>query len=190
MKKKLSVLLLGSSLLVMASPAFADYTVNSGDTLSQIAVKENITLSDLERLNPQINNPNLIFVGDVIKTTQSYSSTDLDLLSRLVEAEAGGEPYEGKVAVAETVMNRVAKGSWGNTITSVIYAHGQFSPVANGMINKPATADSIKAAQQVISTYVGDGNSFLYYYAPSKTANAWIRTRPIVLTIANQVFCK
>lgn len=202
MKKKLIVPFVAATMLMTANPVFADYTVQQGDTLSQIAIDNHITLTDLERLNPQIKNPDWIYPKDVIKTTpttqdvanppavvKSYADADLDLLSRLVEAEAGGEPYEGKVAVAEVVMNRVA-AHWGSSIRAVIYQPGQFSPVANGMINHPASADSIRAAKEVLSTYTGNPNGALYYYAPSKTSNSWIRTRQVLFVIGNQVFSK
>jgi N-acetylmuramoyl-L-alanine amidase len=199
MKKLVTSLAIASSLL-MTSPAFADYTVQSGDTLSQIAENEHITLSDLIRLNPQISNPNLIYVNDVIKTQDvanpptevraTYSATDLDLLSRLVESEAGGEPYAGKIAVAETVMNRTVSGYFPKTIEGVIYEPGQFQPVANGWINKPASDDSIRAAKQVLATYAPDPNGSLYFYAPSKSSDSWIRTRQVVEVIGKQVFCK
>jgi N-acetylmuramoyl-L-alanine amidase len=199
MKKLVTSVLASALTLTLTSPVFADYTVQPGDSLSQIAVKENVTLTDLIRLNPQIKNPNLIFPNDVIKTTTetaapapvatNYSATDLDLLSRIVEAEAGGEPYAGKVAVAEVVMNRVAAG-FGNSIHDVIYAPGQFQPVRNGMINKPASTDSINAARSVLATYQADPNGILYFYAPSKTSDSWIRTRQVVEVIGNQVFSK
>jgi N-acetylmuramoyl-L-alanine amidase len=203
--KKLVTPIIAAALLSTASPVFADYTVQSGDTLSQIAVNNHITLTDLERLNPQLKDPNWIYVNDVIKTNSTpdvaspptqvktqpkYSAHDLDLLSRLVEAEAGGEPYEGKIAVAETVMNRVASNIFPNTIQGVIYEPHQFSPVSNGMIYRPASNDSIRAAKEVLSTYTADPNGTLYYYAPSKTSNNWIRTRQVVKQIGNQVFSK
>jgi N-acetylmuramoyl-L-alanine amidase len=202
--KKLVVPFVAAVALLTASPVYADYTVQPGDTLSQIAIDNHITLTDLERLNPQIKDFNWIYPKDVIKTnttqdvanpptvvqpSNTYSASDLDLLSRLVQAEAGGEPYEGKVAVAEVVMNRVAAG-FSSSIHGVIYAPGQFSPVANGMINRPASADSIRAAEETLATYKGNPNGILYFYAPSKTSDRWIRTRSFVEKIGNQVFLK
>lgn len=196
--KKLVTPMVIAGMLITASPAFADYTVQSGDSLSQIAVKENITLTDLIRLNPQIPNPNLIFPNDVIKTTEAttpapqatYSTSGLDVLSRIVEAEAGGEPFAGKVAVAEVIMNRVASSGFPNTIQAVVYEPGQFEPVMNGTINNPASADSISAAKQVLTSYRPDPNGILFFYAPSKTSNSWIRTRQVVEVIGHQVFSK
>jgi N-acetylmuramoyl-L-alanine amidase len=200
--KKLVTPMVIASMLITASPAFA-YTVKPGDSLSQIAVNEHITLIDLIKTNPQIKNPNLIFPGDVIETKQTpdvaspptvvnttYSAYDLDVLSRIVEAEAGGEPYEGKIAVAEVIMNRVASPEYPSSIEAVVYQPRQFSPVSNGMINKPASDDSIRAATEVLSTYKGNPNGALYFYNPSKTSDKWVRSRAVVEVIGNHIFSK
>lgn len=198
--KKLVAPVAAALMLLTASPAFA-YTVKPGDTLSQIAVEEHITLNDLVRLNPQIKDPNRIYVNDVIKTTPdvaspptstvntTYSARDLDVLSRIIEAEAGGEPYEGKIAVGKVIMNRVA-AHYGSSIEAVVYAPHQFSPVANGTINEPASDDSIRAAKELLSTYKGDPNGALFFYNPSKTSDQWIRTRTVIETIGNHIFSK
>ena len=75
----------------------------------------------------------------------SYTDQDLDLLARLVTAEAGGEPLEAQVGVAAVVLNRVQSSKFPNSIYDVIYAPNQFSPVRKGWINKPATTTPIKA---------------------------------------------
>jgi N-acetylmuramoyl-L-alanine amidase len=198
--KKLVAPVAAALMLLTASPAFA-YTVKPGDTLSQIAVDEHITLNDLVRLNPQIKDPNRIYVNDVIKTTPdvaspptstvntTYSARDLDVMSRIIEAEAGGEPYEGKIAVGKVIMNRVA-AHYGSSIEAVVYAPHQFSPVANGMINEPASDDSIRAAKELLSTYKGDPNGALFFYNPAKTSDQWIRTRTVIETIGNHIFSK
>jgi N-acetylmuramoyl-L-alanine amidase len=199
--KKLVTPMVIASMLITASPAFA-YTVKSGDTLSQIASNENITLIDLIKLNPQIKNPNLIFPGDVIETTKTpdvasptsvvkttYSAHDLDVMSRIVEAEAGGEPYEGKVVVAEVIMNRVSAG-FASSIEAVVYQPHQFTPVATGTINEPASDESIRAAKEVLSTYKGNPNGALYFYNPSKTSDKWVRSRTVIEAIGNHIFSK
>lgn len=79
---------------------------------------------------------------------------DLELLAALIQCEAGGEPYEGKLAVGSVVMNRVASSHFPNTVVGVIYQSGQFSPVASGrfatVLAKGADASSTQAAQEVI----------------------------------------
>ena len=78
---------------------------------------------------------------------------EIELLARLVHAEAKGEPYEGKVAVAATVINRVNSSAYPDTIREVIYQynHGfQYCPVRNGQINLPADDVALKAAKEAL----------------------------------------
>lgn len=77
------------------------------------------------------------------------------LLAALIQCEAGGEKYEGKVAVGAVVMNRVRSGRYPNTITEVIYAPGQFTPAGNGKVASVLAsgpkASCIQAAQEAVN---------------------------------------
>lgn len=81
--------------------------------------------------------------------------SDLELLSTIIYCEAGSEPYEGQLAVGSVVMNRVASGSFPNSISGVIYQSGQFSPVASGRFAQALAAGSgsrcRSAAQAVLN---------------------------------------
>ncbi|MFV0466569.1 MAG: cell wall hydrolase [Lachnospiraceae bacterium] len=83
------------------------------------------------------------------------SDSDLAMLAAIVECEAGGESYEGQLAVASVVINRVRSGSFPNSISGVIYQGGQFSPVASGrfavVLARGASASARQAASQAIS---------------------------------------
>lgn len=69
-------------------------------------------------------------------SSSSASYSELELLAALIYCEAGGESYEGQVAVGAVVMNRVESGSFPNSISGVIYQKGQFSPVASGKLSR------------------------------------------------------
>ncbi|MGN0291845.1 MAG: cell wall hydrolase, partial [Lachnospiraceae bacterium] len=79
---------------------------------------------------------------------------DLELLAALIECEAGGESYEGKLAVGSVVLNRVASSYFPNTMVGVIYQSGQFSPVASGrfatVLSRGADASCTQAAGEVL----------------------------------------
>ncbi len=79
------------------------------------------------------------------------NNSDLNLLSHLVYGEARGEPYNGMVAVAATVMNRVADSRFPNSISGVIYQSGAYTCVADGQINLGYDDNSKKAAQDAIN---------------------------------------
>lgn len=119
----------------------------------------------------------------------SSNSNDLNLLSRLVYGEARGEPYEGQVAVAAVVLNRVKNSSFPNTIAGVIYQKGAFNVVSDGQINLTPNATSKKAAQDALNGWDPSYGS-IYYFNPSTATNKWIWSRPHVRTIGKHRFCK
>lgn len=127
--------------------------------------------------------------GSNSSSTSSSNSSNLDLLSRLVYAEARGEPYKGQVAVAAVVLNRVASSSFPNTISGVIYQSGAFDVVADGQINLAADETAKKAAQDAINGW-DPTSGCIYYFNPATATSSWIWSRPQVLTIGNHIFCK
>ena len=212
MKKLIATTALATALL-SASPAFA-YEVKSGDTMSEIAKAHGMELTDLTALNPQINDIDLIYVGDEISTSGKVAVTDkvevvkksvtvkqevnekpvvhsngyeADLLARLVRAEANNQPFEGKVAVAQVVLARVASGQFPNSISAVIHQSGQFSPVSNGSINKAPTASDVEAVQVAMSR---GGGSALFFYNSATASSRWLDSRETVFVIGNHTFKK
>lgn len=119
----------------------------------------------------------------------SYSSSDMWLLAKVIEAEARGESYVGQVAVGAVVLNRVESSSFPDTISGVVYQAGAFSAVTDSNWSVSPSATSKKAAQDAINGW-DPSYGCLYYYNPAKTSNKWIRTRPVVTTIGSHVFCK
>lgn len=94
------------------------------------------------------------------------SVSDVTLLAALIQAEAGNQPYEGKLAVGAVVMNRVRSGGYPNTIVGVITAPGQFPPATNGTVAaiaaKGPSASCMQAAQAAVDgqTTVGGALHF------------------------------
>lgn len=106
--------------------------------------------------------------GSVIDNTPiDYSASDLEMLASIIECEAGNQPYEGKCAVGSVVINRVKNSRFANTVSEVLFAPGQFSPVASGrfavVLARGAKADCVQAAQDVLNGYVNV--SALYFHA-------------------------
>ncbi len=94
------------------------------------------------------------------------SVSDVTLLAALIQAEAGGQPYEGKLAVGAVVMNRVRSPGYPNTILGVITAPGQFPPATNGkvagIVARGPSASCIQAAEAAVAgqTTVGGATHF------------------------------
>lgn len=100
----------------------------------------------------------------------SVSSSEVTLLAAIIQCEAGGESYQGQVAVGAVVMNRVSSSTFPNTIAGVIYQQGQFCPVRSGVLAHQLSAgvsDScLRAAKEAISG-VDNVNGALYFQVSS-----------------------
>ena len=125
-------------------------------------------------------------------SSKDYTSGDLYWLARIIEAEAGAEPYQGKVAVGNVILNRVKSKDFPNTIYNVIFEYfgniPQFSPVQEGTIYNTPSKESINAAKDAINGYkpVGDAT---YFFNPNKAAGSWIvKNKSYVSTIGGHAF--
>ncbi|MGE8081681.1 cell wall hydrolase [Peribacillus loiseleuriae] len=184
------------------------HKVTTGDTLFSIAKQNGVTVEGLKVTN-QLQNDTIyigqtLTIGNRASSPQAQSSQpaqsstisveEKDLLSRLVEAEASGEPYQGKVAVAIVVLNRLASPEFPNSVHDVIYqpltkGGYEFSPVGNGAINQPASEESKRAVNEALSkpNHVNDA---LFFYNPKIADNHWVGTQQVTAVIGNHVFAK
>ena len=117
------------------------------------------------------------------------------LLARLIEAEAEGEPYMGKVAVGAVVVNRVLSNLFPNTIKDVIYhvdeiGAYQFEPVLDGrLFSVTVSSDSYKAADAALGGMDPTGGA-LFFFNPYKISNTWLLSKPVIYRIGDHVFTK
>ena len=119
----------------------------------------------------------------------AYSSSDVNLLAKLIAAEARGESYTGQVAVGAVVLNRVSHSSFPDTVAGVIYQKGAFSCVNDSNWSVAPNATSLKAARDCINGWDPSGGA-IYYYNPAKTSNSFMHSRPVITTIGRHVFCR
>ena len=117
------------------------------------------------------------------------NSADTTLLARCVYAEARGEPYEGMVAVAAVVLNRVDSSKFPKTISGVIYQSGAFTCVADGQINYTPNDTAYKAARDALNGW-DPTYGCLYYYNPVTATSKWIRTLKVERTIGKHSFAR
>lgn len=122
-------------------------------------------------------------------SSSSSHNSNVELLARVINGEARGEPYEGQVAVGAVVLNRVKHSSFPNTIAGVVYQKGAFTAVDDGQINQAVIESCRKAARDALNGWDPTGGA-IYYYNPATATNNWIRTRPVIRTIGKHVFCK
>lgn len=139
-----------------------------------------------ENNNYQYKNSNSI---EQRKEVINISNEELLLLSKLITGEARGESYEGQLAVAAVVINRVKDSRFPDTIKDVIYQRNAFSVVKDGSINMSPTESAYKAAQEAL--YGEDPtNQAIYFWNPDIATCKWIRTLNPYMRIGNHVFAK
>jgi N-acetylmuramoyl-L-alanine amidase len=128
------------------------------------------------------------------EATWSYavSEEDLHLLQKIVMAEAEGEPYKGKVAVANVVLNRLRSANFPDTIREVIYQKRQFSPVANGRLKRvKPNKDSIKAVNAALLGVKEVTDDTYFFLSLTLAQDLTVHhSRTLAKTIGNHTFYK
>lgn len=127
--------------------------------------------------------------GTTSTNNTTYSNADVELLAKVISAEARGESYEGQVAVGAVILNRVRHPSFPNSISGVVYQQGAFSCVNDSNWYKPVSETSKRAAKDVLNGWDPSGGA-IYYFNPDKTNDKFMHSRPVVKVIGNHKFCK
>lgn len=198
--KRLKKLVMSAGLILLLSPfavtqkteAATIHQVQKGETYWKIAMRYGVTVNSLMSANNASSS--LLYAGsNLVISNSTISESDKDLMARLVRAEAEGEPYAGKVAVATVILNRVDSPLFPSTVRGVIYqnetGYYAFTPVQNGKINLPADSESKRAVNEALALR-GKGNGSLYFYNPKTSTSNWILSRPVTVTIGNHRFAK
>lgn len=131
--------------------------------------------------------------GESFKSADEvYNANDLYWLAKIINAESEGEPLEGKIAVGNVVLNRVENEAFPDSVYEVIFdkAGGvQFTPVANGSINKYPNEDSFIAAKICLENYKLSNKNILFFLNPVISTSTWIpNNRDYVMTIGKHDF--
>lgn len=119
----------------------------------------------------------------------NLSQSEIDLLAKVVYAESGSQPFEGQVAVAATVINRVYSPKFPNTLTKVIYAPNQFGVVRNGAINRTPSATAYEAVEAAMRGQ-DPSNGGLYFWNPKTTKSKYFNTLTRTAEIGSHAFAK
>jgi N-acetylmuramoyl-L-alanine amidase len=164
------------------------FLVKAKDPSIKMALKYEISSEmKLEKINQPAKGE--LQPSERIITQNSITKKEQDLLARLVHAEAKGETFEGKVAVAEVVLNRVDHHQFPNSIEEVITQEGQFQPIDNGAILESA-GKLDKKAVQVALAFEDPVDGALFFYNPDIADNHWQKNREVTKVIGNHQFAK
>ncbi|MHA6251082.1 spore cortex-lytic enzyme [Oceanobacillus sp. CAU 1775] len=123
-----------------------------------------------------------------VNVPQGFSQNDIQLMANAVYGEARGEPYEGQVAVAAVILNRVSDSNFPNTVSGVIFEPRAFTAVADGQIWLTPNEKAREAVMDAINGWDPSMNA-TYYFNPDTATSPWIWTRPQIKRIGKHVFC-
>ena len=175
---------------VSADPAADTVTVNGRTYRGKVFVERGRTYVPLRTLVTALGGSvawDPYFQGAAVTSPGAeHDAADLYWLSRIISAESRGEAMEGQIAVGNVVLNRVEAEEFPDTVPAVIFDRKhdvQFTPVSNGTVYLPPSAQSVEAAKRALNgeNVVGEA---LYFYAPALSQGVWINAnRPYHMTI-------
>ena len=117
-----------------------------------------------------------------------YTERDLQLMANAVYGEARGEPYEGQVAVAAVILNRLESPDFPNSISDIIFQPQAFTAVADGQIWLTPNERAKEAVLDAMNGWDPTENA-LYYFNPNTATSNWIWSRPQIKKIGEHIFC-
>ena len=126
-------------------------------------------------------------LGITIGTKPSATNANVNLLARIISAEARGESYTGQVAVGAVILNRIEHPSFPDSLSGVIYQPGAFTAITDGQFNQPVSDSAYNAARDALNGWDPTGGC-LYYYNPATATNGWIWSRTVQLSIGKHNF--
>lgn len=164
---------------ISADYVTVDFEVDSGETLEEIAAREAAETQILAASTAASKGGRSMTTASGGETKKENAgavpagTSDAQLLAALIQCEAGGESYEGQLAVGAVVLNRVRSGSYPGTVSGVIYASGQFGPAGTGKVASLLSGGNIKssclqAANEALSGVTNVGNATHFRRAGSR----------------------
>lgn len=180
---------------------YAQQSLNKDGYIQQIYADHAETLSNIldeatEKLQPE-KTPQQEVAAETTETVASetpqyiinFSQSEIDLLAKVVYAESKGQPFEGQVAVAATVINRIYSPKFPNTLTQVVYAPNQFSVVRNGAINRTPNATAYQAVEAAMRGQ-DPSNGALYFWNPKVSNSKYFNSLTKTAQIGSHAFAK
>ncbi|WP_188622985.1 spore cortex-lytic enzyme [Caldalkalibacillus thermarum] len=119
----------------------------------------------------------------------TFTVDEIEMMAKLVYGEARGESFEGQVAVAAVVLNRLKSPKFPNTVKEVIFEPRAFTAVADGQYYQRPNRDAYRAVYYAIRGW-DPSEGALYYFNPDTATSGWIWSRPQIKRIGNHIFAR
>lgn len=129
-------------------------------------------------------------MAPVFTEAEPYTEEELLLLAKLVQVEAGYESYEGQLAIANIILNRVEDSRFPGTIRDVIYSGKQFPPAHNGLLDKSEPNASVLRAVRDALDGKNNIEDAVYFFNPKVSKGSFWDSLDVVAKIDNHHFAK
>lgn len=203
--RKILLLIFVWALVLVICPSKSEaattrYTVQPGDSIFLIGQRFNVNQQDIINYNGLTST--LIYPGQVLvvpvpetasrslvsgRERYSLSAQDKRYLAQAVYGEARGESFEGQVAVAAVILNRLNSPDFPNSVNGVVFQPWAFTAVNDGQFYLEPDAIAWQAVEEALQGRDPSGGA-LYYWNPAKATSSWIWSRSIIRRIGNHVF--
>jgi len=160
-----------------------EYGIGKGELLSRNGLDGKAKLKSGMKLKVVIPS----FLG---APAAAFTDADLRLLAKITMVEAGNESYEGQLAIANVILNRVNDSRFPDTIRGVIYSGKQFPPAHNGLLDKSKpSATALRAAKDALN---GKNNveAAVYFFNPAVSRGPFWNGLDVVAKIGSHSFAK
>lgn len=139
-------------------------------------------------LNQQVQAKGVTKGAGTAQIPANYTEEEIQIMANAVYGESRGEPYEGQVAVAAVILNRLESPDFPDSISGIIFQPRAFTAVADGQIWLTPNERAKEAVLDAINGWDPTENA-LYYFNPKTATSAWIWTRPQIKQIGEHIFC-
>ncbi|GLB60237.1 cell wall hydrolase [Cytobacillus sp. NCCP-133] len=126
-------------------------------------------------------------VDGVTGTETANMIYHVDTMAHIVNGEARGESYEGQVAVAAVILNRMESNEFPDAINQVIYQRNAFTAINDGQYRLLPGNTAYQAVKDAFLGWDPTGGA-VYYYNPNLVTDQWIFTRTVIKRIGNHTF--
>ena len=124
---------------------------------------------------------------EVTEVSLAVTEEERDLLARAVYSEARGEPFQGQVAIAAVILNRVEHESFPDEVDEVIFQPAAFTAVQDGQFWLIPDETAYAAVQEALEGRDPSGGA-TYYYNPATATSRWIYSREVITAIGKHLF--
>lgn len=169
--------------------------VSEENSLAKISADNNLTQAEVVKRNKfsskdQVKNGMklaVILPSILDEKAKPFTNEEYQLLAKIVQVESGYESYEGQLAVANVILNRVASSNFPDTIKDVIYSGKQFPPAHNGLLAKAVPNASVLQAAKDALNGKNNVEGAVYFFNPKYSSGSNLT---VVATIGNHRFAK